>query len=589
MKNNIQELKDFINSLHNDKRYNSNAHNPKFKFYKENKDKFDDIMELTSFLNDDVSYTERYYCVLNDITEYPICQNENCNNIITRFYGINKNTRNGYGQFCSNKCSCEVQRSKKTEESYKKASKSIKQTILRQTNGKYTNASQIPENIQKIKKYRNTIGNDGLTNAKRDSIKSENTKLQKYGMTGNVNPKLTKQTMLERYGVENAFQTEYAKQRSKESQTLKLRNEKRNYYERCIKEYSTLPVSIITSFKDFSFNDNVVTFRCDKCFLEFERSIKTNGKHHHCPSCYVPKRNVTQTQIFDFIKSQTNEHVLIDDRTILKPKEIDIYIPNLHFGIEYNGLKWHSFGKSKHSKFNNYEFEQFRKYSHLDKTVQCEEKGIQLYHVFEDEWLDKNKQLIWKSMILSKMNKTTRVYARKCKVKEIETKEARDFFEINHLQGYVNAKVKIGLYYEDELISSMTFSKSRYNKKVEWELIRFATKINITVVGGASKMLKYFERNYKPTSLISYANRRWSQGNVYERLGFEFVMNTSPNYFYFKENELILESRQKFQKHKLKDILKHYDENLSETENMYNNDYRKIYDVGNKVYIKEYV
>ena len=136
----------------------------------------------------------------------------------------------------------------------------------------------------------------------------------------------------------------------------------------------------------------------------------------------------------------------------------------------------------------------------------------------------------------------------------------------------------------------MTFAKPRFNKKYDYELIRFCNKSGFSVIGGASKLFNYFIKNYNtksPKSIITYANRRFSNGKIYETLGFKFLRKTEPNYFYFKKNTLTLLSRNQFQKHKLKDKLSLFDYNLSESENMFNNDYRRIYDCGNLVY--EYV
>jgi hypothetical protein len=134
----------------------------------------------------------------------------------------------------------------------------------------------------------------------------------------------------------------------------------------------------------------------------------------------------------------------------------------------------------------------------------------------------------------------------------------------------------------------MTFGKSRFNKKYKYELLRFCNKLGYHIPGSASKLLKYFERNYKPKSLISYADRRWSRGNVYEKLGFKMIGKSKPNYWYFKLTSNIRYSRINFQKHKLKDILEKFDETLSESENMKLNGYNRIYDCGNLVYVKEY-
>lgn len=269
-----------------------------------------------------------------------------------------------------------------------------------------------------------------------------------------------------------------------------------------------------------------------------------------------------------------------NDRELIRPLELDILHDN--FAIEYNGLMWHSSGNSKFSMFNLKDSEV--KSKHLIKTKLCEEKNIQLFHIFENEWIQKKP--IWESVINSKLGKTEKIYARKCEVKEINSTSS--FEDENHLQGRGNSSIKLGLFYGEDMVSIMTFGKSRFNKSYDYELIRYCSKLNTTVVGGASKLLKHFERNFKPKSLISYANRRWSQGGVYEKLGFDFLYNTQPNYFYFREGQMNLYSRNKFQKHKLPKLLNNFNPELTETENMYNNGYRKIYDSGNKVYVKKY-
>ena len=281
----------------------------------------------------------------------------------------------------------------------------------------------------------------------------------------------------------------------------------------------------------------------------------------------------TQTKLFTDIPT---ENKILNYRKLIFPQEVDIYLPEIKLAIEYNGLMFHSQGKSQYSIFRgvseNY---------HLEKTNLVESKGVQLFHIFEGEDLD-----IWISMIKNKLGLNTKIYARKCLVKEVSSQEARKFLEDNHLQGYSNSKIRLGLYYNEELVSLMTFSKPRYTKNYDWELVRFCTLKGYNVVGGASKLLSSFRSNYKG-SIISYANRRWSNGDLYRKLGFREINRTSPGYFYFKESEMILYTRDKFQKHKLKDLLETFDENLTEEENMFENDYRKIYDCGNIVFVLE--
>ena len=297
-------------------------------------------------------------------------------------------------------------------------------------------------------------------------------------------------------------------------------------------------------------------------------------KGQGCPKCSHITSKAEQ-EIVDLLPNCEQSN-----RTILQGKELDIVCNN--FAIEYNGLMFHSEGNNKSTKFNKRNL----KYKHLEKTELTENKGYQLFHIFENEWI--NKKQIWMSILNNKIGNNNKIFARKCSIKQLNNLDYKNFCNDNHLQGYGIAKIKLGLYYNDELVSVMSFSKSRFNKNVEYELIRFCTKLNTTVIGGASKLLNNFVLKYNPESIISYANRRWSQGHLYEKLGFEFIQNTTPNYFYFKPNENILFSRNMFQKHKLKDKLNKFDIKLTESENMFNNNYRRIYDSGNKVYIKKY-
>ena len=295
---------------------------------------------------------------------------------------------------------------------------------------------------------------------------------------------------------------------------------------------------------------------------------------------YKPnKRSDEEMEVFEYTKSVYDEIEYSIRHILTSTRELDIYSEKHNLAIEYNGLAFHtSWDKETEIKQKN---------RHLNKTIECEEKGIQLLHIFSNEWIDnQTKQDIWKSVIKNKLGFIeNKIYARKCIIKEVDSKEASKFLENNHLQGKGVSKYRYGLYYKDELASLMTFSNSRYNKNYDYELIRFCTKLDHVVVGGFSKLLKYFRSNHKG-SIISYANRRWSNGSVYEKNGFKFIQNTNPNYFYTKNNRK-LESRVKYQKHKLKDMLENFDESLTETENMYNHGYRKIYDCGNKVYILE--
>ena len=377
-------------------------------------------------------------------------------------------------------------------------------------------------------------------------------------------------TNIKRFGADNVFASEIYKKYILHHNLEKYNRE--SHTQTHFKNYENLN----ENFVKYVFTDDKYFYLKKFCCyfnVKFNTAIKykeTFGieKPNYFSKCW------TQRQIFEKIKTNNK---MLNNRKIIYPLELDIVLPDIKLGIEYNGLMYHSEGFDKYSKFRNKD-----KNYHLDKLELCNLKGYDLFHIFESDNID-----IWLSMINNRLGFNERIYARKCIIKELKSSEIKDFLNNNHLQGFINSSVNLGLYYNEELVSVMTFSKPRFNKNYDYELIRFCNKLNTSVIGSASKLFNYFIKNYNPKSIISYANRRFSNGNIYEKLGFKFLRKTEPNYFYFKRNVGILMSRNQFQKHKLANLLDNYNPELSESENMFNNDYRRIYDCGNLVY--EYI
>jgi len=327
----------------------------------------------------------------------------------------------------------------------------------------------------------------------------------------------------------------------------------------------------------------------NKAFLEYFNMSITYSQYFRI------KYNITNKTIGGFGKTESELGIIFDirdfnNRTFIAPLEIDLIDHTNKICIEYNGLMWHSFGKSKYSMFDNSTQLGIGKNKHLNKTNNVENNGYQLFHIFENEWLDPTKRSIWTSLIKSKQHKSEKkVGARKCKVQYISSSEANLFCDTNHLQGRANSSVNIGLEYNGVLIAVMTFCKSRLSKQFEYELLRMCSKINYNVQGGFSKMLNFFEKNNNPKSLVSYANRRWSTGSVYVCNGFTFSHNSDPTMAWFTVKSMKLESRFKFQKHKLSNIDGFvFNPTHTAQENMFDNNYRIIYDSGHKVYYKLY-
>ncbi len=307
-----------------------------------------------------------------------------------------------------------------------------------------------------------------------------------------------------------------------------------------------------------------------------KHGIETNN-----PNSYDRNNDDTSIEcmeIVDFIKTFYTKEIILNNRSILDGYELDIYLPEDNFAIEYNGIYSHIY-RPHETTFARIKDEKY----HLNKTNKCEELGIQLLHIFSFSW--KSNKEIWKSVIKNKLNNIqTKIYARNCEIRMVDKTTKRVFLETNHLQGKCPSLCDYGLYYKDELVSIMTFSKSRYNKNYDWELIRFCNKTNSNVIGGFSKLLSYFRKTHSG-SIVTYADRTYSNGNVYESNGFTLLKVNKPSYHYVSVNKEFLVYRSNLTKKKLLNLL--YKPEWTEEEIAKELGYDKIFDCGTKTYVME--
>jgi len=303
------------------------------------------------------------------------------------------------------------------------------------------------------------------------------------------------------------------------------------------------------------------------CYKGHEFEIRSDNFYkrlkYDIPLCTIcnpigDSKSIKEGELYQYISSIYGGEIIQSYRDGL---EIDIYLPDLKLGFEFNGLYWHSDGK----KDRNY---------HLNKTNYFKDRGIRIIHVWEDDWKLK------KDVIMSQIRNWVgigerKIGARKCSVSKIsDPKIIKNFLNENHIQGGVNSVIKLGLFYGDELVSVMTFDQSEGRKKMsdgEWNLSRFCNKLNTNVVGGASKLLKFFIDNFKPTRIVSYADLDWSLGKMYLNLGFRELYRTNPDYKYIIDGVRIHKSR--FRKSKLST-------NLSENMYMKSEGIVRVYDCG---------
>jgi len=263
-----------------------------------------------------------------------------------------------------------------------------------------------------------------------------------------------------------------------------------------------------------------------------------------CERCYPrdATSSILEKEVYQNIKNILNDEIIFTNyRDLIKNPstgfnlELDIYIPSKKIAVEFNGLYWHS------EMVLNDKAERY----HLIKWNECKKEGIQLIQIFEDEWIEKKEIIL--SMIKHKLgcNSNKVIYARKCIIKEITSIEKNIFLDSNHIQGKDSCKIKLGAFYENELVSVMTFglgniSRGGNPKELEkWELSRFVTKKEYHVIGIAGKLLEYFKRNYNWREIYSYADLRISNGDLYKKLGFRFLKQNPPNYFYVSNGKRI--------------------------------------------------
>lgn len=548
--------------------------------------------------SDYYNWSVKCYWALHSLKDFPKCK------ICGKPLGKDKKSihyEKGYGRFCSSRCEAKDNGVKEKQ----------RQTNLKKYGFESSNQSQLVKE-KKRQSFQNHYGVNAPGQAKEIQDKIKETMLSRYGVKNAYNLESTiqrrKEVSLEKYGTETPIAnptihqlgvdakiekygsiSECSKIIRKKADKTKIEKygSLENFYrfngERITKSWNkkrfedllkSKYVEPLFSIKEF---DNLYgkeyKWKCKKCGKEFE-SIQLRsdcGFFARCPDCFPQNTSREQIELQHFIRS-CGVQIKENDRQEINPLELDIYIPEKQLAIEFDGLYWHS---------------DIDKNYHLNKTKLCEEKGIHLIHIFENEWLF--KQNIVKSRLKNLLGLYDhKCYARECEVREIDANISKHFQNENHIQGSASALIHLGLFYNNELVSLMTFGKSRFSKKYDWELVRFCNKLWWHIPGSASKLFNYFKETYHSTSIVSYADRRWTMnsGNtIYDKLGFKFDHLSYPNYWYFKQNSYQLESRIKYQKHKLKNLLENFNQNKTEVENMRDNGYKRIFDCGNIVYI----
>ena len=469
----------------------------------------------------------------------------------------------------------------------------VKQTNLE----KYGIECSLYSDEAKQKTKRTNLTRYGVENPSQSTIikeKVKKTNLQRFGFeyaTQNENIKeKTKQTNLKNLGVEYPTQNENVKSKVKQTNLEKygvecsLHNAEiqkkviSNYLKKLEYAKSQNLYSVNDLAKIFNKDDTTIVIDLKRLNIEiikFEKDFRYYIKQSDLPILeeYFSKTEMSgisysEKEIVDFIKSICKDEIIENSKKIISPKELDIYIPSKKLAIEFDGLYWHD--------ENHIE----PKY-HLQKTMACNKKGIDLIHVFEDDWV--NKQKIVKSMIASRIGiYQQKIFARKCKIQEIDKETAKLFFNENHLQGFAKGNLYLSLKFNNEIVQCICINKKGWHDE-NVELTRMATKLNTQVIGGFSRLMNHVSDYINYNSITSYVYKAWFNGKGYLKSGFKIIKENPPSYFYVINGKRIHKSY--FRKDKIKKLyenkkLNYYDKSKSEHENMQKNKIYRIYDCG---------
>lgn len=389
--------------------------------------------------------------------------------------------------------------------------------------------------------------------------KAKETCIEKYGVTNSAKSEEVKakiqDTCLSKYGVSHFSKSDLWKDKvsekwaSKSEEELATILDKRR--ETCIEKYgytsSSAAPEVINKCKDTCMQRYGVSFFCmsPDC-----RSASSNNS--------APNR--------EFASLLESAHISYEREFAIYRKSYDFKIGNVL--VEINPAATHN---STWSPFPNCSISNTY---HAEKSNIAKEHNYRCIHVWD--WDDVSK-------IVNLLLPRQKVYARQCSVKEIPIKEANKFLVEYHLQNAVKSDVQIGLYFDDKLVSVMTFGKSRYNKKYQYELLRYASSYNVT--GGANKLFAYFVRTYSPESIISYCDYSKFSGNTYEKLGFAYKSVSIGKHWY----------NIRYGKHITDNLLRQrgfdqlfntsYGKGTSNSELMLENGFVEIYDAGQATYV----
>jgi len=285
--------------------------------------------------------------------------------------------------------------------------------------------------------------------------------------------------------------------------------------------------TLLTDINDYkSRQKQYLVVRCNFCKIEQQKTLQAFERGSRCLVCNPVSKSNHELEIFSYVRNLCSD-TISGDRSIISPKELDVYVPSKQLAIEYNGLYWHSDGNRD---------ENFDKKNHIKKLDFATSKNIKLLQFFTDEWRDKEE--ICKSIISHKLGTTKqKIHARKCKLIELSSQQQQNFFNISHISGSVPCRKAFGLLYNEKIIGALSLRTPRQKQKYQnlFEIARYATSPHTHIHGGLSKLITHaikWCKTQNALGIMTYVDKRFGDGKGYKCCKFQYIGSTVVDFWY---------------------------------------------------------
>ena len=485
---------------------------------------------------------------------------------------------------------------------YGTANPKIRERIQKTVTDKYgvDNVFKSPDIRDKI--HATNIERYGTPNSASSPIvqaKIQATNLERYGTkcalsSDVVRGKIT-HTLQEKYGVSNVFQLDSVKQKSEQTNLERYGASNWRASQKCLGKiipdadrviaYDSFK-SDVRAYVSANYAESPTIYQLAQDFGIKPSAIYPHIVSQNCQDCVKYYESTMESEVKDFLLSlDPNMQIIMHDRKSIAPYELDIYLPDYNFAIECNPTYTHNSSCGAYNRD-----EPLPRNYHAIKSQMALSASIELFHIFGYEWADIPN--IIKSMIKTRLGFIeTRIYARNTYVAEIPYTEAMTFLDANHRQGFTPTKICLGLRLnsDDTLVSLMTFNPMKAHQGHrksdfdDWELSRFCSLCDTTVVGGASKLFKHFVSNYRFGKLVSFSDIAHTSGKLYSLMGFNQVSTSAPSYVWVHLKTDAYYKRTACMKNKLKKLFNDPTidiDHLTEKQIMESHGYAQVFDSG---------